>query len=324
MSSFDAGEAGDIAGDEEAFAEAVRLQEQEEARQDREATQQANERIGDKMTRRDKDKRTRMIFHNSNGFNISGGGGGDFLEACQAVHEAGAEYYGAQEHNLDTNQPAVEGALRKTTSKTWGEAKLVTGTTSQRSANQYKPGGTLAVTAGHLVGRIVSSSSDYMGRWTRTVLSGRQGTIVVVYNTYAVGKRNPNECGETTVVRQQQSILIHEGRPDTDPCTNHMLDLRRCLREDHQEGFKIILGGNFNTTINSEEMETLTREAGLVDAIGAFHDTTGEASHQRGRTIINYVLISSSIVHTVQHSGYHAFDEHMRGDHRAMFVLPSF
>jgi len=66
MSSFDAGDAGDIAGDEDDLVEAVRQQEQEEARLDREATQQAKERIGNKITRRDKDKRTRMIFHNSN------------------------------------------------------------------------------------------------------------------------------------------------------------------------------------------------------------------------------------------------------------------
>jgi len=43
MSSFDARDAGDIAGDEEDFAEAVRLQDQEEARLDRDAAQQANE-----------------------------------------------------------------------------------------------------------------------------------------------------------------------------------------------------------------------------------------------------------------------------------------
>jgi len=122
------------------------------------------------------------------------------------------------------------------------------------------------------------------------------------------------------VIWQQQSILIREGRPDTDPRINHMLNLRRCLREDHWEGLKIILGGDFNTSITSEEMEMLMREDGLVDAIGAFHDTTGEAYHQRGSTIIYFVLISSSIVHTVQHCGYHVFNEYMSGDHRAWFV----
>jgi len=62
------------------------------------------------------------------------------------------------------------------------------------------------------------------------------------------------------------------------------------------------------------------RDGGLVDAVGSYHDTTGQASYHRGTKIIDYILVSTDIRHAILRCGYHAFDEYLGGDHRAMFV----
>jgi len=303
------------------FEEALRMQELEDERLARQASLRANEKIGDEMSNARNEARTRMVFHNTNGYNIKGGQGGQFREACQSVYEMGAEFFGVQEHNLDTNQATVAGILRQVTRTTWDKSKLEFGTSPQRAMHHYKPGGTLSVVSGRLVGRIISSESDYLGRWTRTLMAGQQGRVLVVYNTYVVGKRNPEDLGEQTVARQLQSVYAREGRERFDPRTNHLTDLCRQLRDDRREGYSIILGGDFNTSLDADDAcESLLRDGDLVDAIGSYHDTTGQASYHRGSKIIDYILVSADIRHAILRCGYHAFDEYLGGDHRAMFL----
>jgi len=105
---------GWIAGEDE-FEEPLRLQELEDARNSRRTELRQNEKIGDTMSGDRNVRRTRLVFHNANGYNLKGGQGGKFREACQSVSEMGADYFGVQEHNLDANKPTVKVILLKTT-----------------------------------------------------------------------------------------------------------------------------------------------------------------------------------------------------------------
>jgi len=58
------------------FEEALRMQELEDERLARQASLRANEKIGDEMSNARTEARTRMVFHNTNGYNIQGGRGG--------------------------------------------------------------------------------------------------------------------------------------------------------------------------------------------------------------------------------------------------------
>jgi hypothetical protein len=100
------------------------------------------------------------------------------------------------------------------------------------------------------VGQVLESSHDYLGRWTRTVFSGKDGKRIAVYNSYQVGKANPSTQGEKTIINQLYSIFIQEGRSNTNPRYNHYADLSSAVKADVDLGFAIILGGDFNEDIS--------------------------------------------------------------------------
>jgi len=278
-----------------------------------------NDWIGDEMKMEKNRKRTRMIFHNCNGIKLRTRTG--FGDTCIAVKQMETEMYHVQEHNLDTTQQKIIQQLTKTAKQAMGQVKMEAGSSSKKAKNNYKPGGTMTITEGRLLGRVIASESDYLGRWEKTTLSGKQGKIITVYNTYIVGKRDHNELGEMTVARQMDATYMMEGRVNENPRSAHISDLTIAMDEDKKKGHNIILGGDFNESMNNESIvNEIMATYDLIDPIGAFHDTTGGNSYNRGSKIIDYVLISRSLLTAVSRCGYMPYNEILEGDHRAAYV----
>jgi hypothetical protein len=167
----------------------------------------ANLPIGDIMSL-DKPKHTaRFLFNNKNGFHLYDRHGGDLMEDCASIAHLGIDYAGFEEPNLDTTKSRVKLKIAAAAARTvFDHYKLEFGSSPHQHQNEYKPGGTLTVVAGWLVGRVVDSSHDYLGRWTRTILTGKGGKRIAVYNCYQVGNKSPSSCGELTVINQLYSI----------------------------------------------------------------------------------------------------------------------
>ena len=151
--------------------------------------------------------------------------------------------------------------------------------------------------AGRMVGRVVDSSHDYLGRWTRTILTGKGGKQIAVYNCYQVGNKNPSSCGKLTVINQLYSIYVQEGRQNTNPRYNHYNDMTEAITSDVSKGYSIILGEDFNQTImdGSVGMSQLVQDCKLVDPIYYHHGIDNFNTCSRGSTVIDYIFVSKDI-----------------------------
>jgi len=119
-----------------------------------------NDWIGDEMKMTKNRKRTRMIFHNCNGIKLRTRSG--FGDTCAMVKQTETEMYHVQEHNLDTTQQKIKQQLTKTAKQAMGQIKMEAGSSTKKVRNNYKPGGTMMLTSGHLLVRVIANESNYL------------------------------------------------------------------------------------------------------------------------------------------------------------------
>ena len=113
-------------------------------------------------------------------------------------------------------------------------------------------GGTAVWAIGRTRGYISKQKQDTkgMGRWSRTDYEGRNGRRTAIYSVYI-----PNYAtGEMTVCQQQIRALLEEG-DTTEPRETLKRDLKSDIQDAKAEGKEIILGGDFNYTIQEGGLE---------------------------------------------------------------------
>ena len=249
--------------------------------------------------------------------------GGKFGEFCQVMDETQSDIGCVQEHNLDTMQYQVRQQLSSTTQKRWQWQWLSTGSTPLTFASQYKPGGTLILSANSITSRVIDSGSDKWGRWTYQSFQGKNQIIVTVISAYQVVDSASGLQGQITASAQQQVLLIETNDSLTQPRYAFRRDLRRSLQEFQDKGHDIILVGDFNEKLGDdvEGMSNIALECNLVDIMANSHPALPEpATYARGRTRLDYILTSARVATTVRHCGYEAFHHRVHTDHRAYYV----
>ena len=96
---------------------------------------------------------TRLYFINLNGINLEKEST-KFRDLCEDLRKADIQLFAASEHNLDTNKFAVRKKLQDTARRSFSHYSLESATSSIPAAKFYKPGGTLLLAQGDIVGRI--------------------------------------------------------------------------------------------------------------------------------------------------------------------------
>ena len=136
------------------------------------------------------------------------------------------------------------------------------------TTQRYLPGGTAIMMVGNTIGRIEpkGSGGDYMGRWSYIHLRRKHATPVTIITAYQVN-RNPTNATGTTAWHQQRLILDNEGKYDEHPQTAFINDLSHFISELQQQQHDIIIGGDFNDTIQRHHsgLLKLIMSTGLVD-----------------------------------------------------------
>ena len=150
------------------------------------------------------------------------------------MHEIQADSWGIAELNLDTQRSNVKEILHRTTRRQYDFAKMTFGSSSIPSRrHDYKPGGTLLASQGHITSRILHQDSDYMGRWSYQVLNCRQSKTITLISAYQVcnqgiasgDNRDNRRIASYTTTAQQTSMLRQEDE--------HALQEKRSLRIYH-------------------------------------------------------------------------------------------
>ncbi len=96
---------------------------------------------------------TRLYFININGINLDKQAV-QFRDLCTKMKKAEIHIMAIAEHNLDTEKFAVRQLLEKNAQRTFPHHVLQTSTSSIPANKFYKPGGTMLLAQGDVVGRI--------------------------------------------------------------------------------------------------------------------------------------------------------------------------
>ena len=176
------------------------------------------------------------------------------------------------------------------------------------TVNQY--GGTMTLARDDISHRAITSGYDKsgMGRWSFIRFRGKRKNVTRVITCYC-----PNRSinGPNTVYSQQLQSL------NRDPINAFWDDLEGEIREYQEAGEQIVLLGDWNTDANDKKFIKWKSRLGLIDPIQKRHGKKGPGTFNRGKRVIDSILISSMLKATG--CGYLSFGE-LPGDHRGLWI----
>lgn len=281
-----------------------------------------NEVFGDAMQLPISENTTRLYFINLNGLNLQNQSV-KFRELCEELHQSDVHLFAAAEHNLDTNKFAVRKSLQDTARKTFKHHCIQTATSSTVAEKFYKPGGTMIMAQGDVVGRIKDRGSDPLGRWSWIKMVGKNHRIVTLISAYQVCAKPTNRTG-TTAYHQQESILRQRGikKAKAKPRKYFQRDLNEFIRICKTHNESIILVGDFNEPMTERSsMARIAMTHGLVDILFQRNSHLSPPStYARGTSCLDYALVSPDLVDAVQYCGYEPFQMRVQSDHRGLFI----
>ena len=171
---------------------------------------------------------TRLYSINVNGISLDRQGG-TVEDSCRSIKGIQADIFCAQEHNLDTSQFKIRSSIFDTARQHWERHRITMGTTAITVETSYKPGGTLIMTVGSLMGRVVKQSRDKWGRWVIQEFTGRGDRRVVIFSVYQPIDKSSQQ-GKITVAAQQTSLLCLAQDTVKNPRTAFRRNLLAALR----------------------------------------------------------------------------------------------
>lgn len=187
----------------------------------------------------------------------------------------------------------------------------------------YKPGGCLALAIGSVKGRLLNKGSDNFGRWVHMRLRRQGGPLLTIICTYQVIDKEPSQCGPTTYAQQLHSGYIRDNRTNPEKLRRHHCDdLINFVNKCQAAGEKIIVAGDFNEVLGLDTtgLTKLCAECKLVDPILQKHFPSSFATHNRGSTVIDYVLVDPDLVPVITSCRYQPFNAHIISNHRGLFL----
>jgi hypothetical protein len=280
----------------------------------------SNDIFGDAMNTPISPNRTRLYFINLNGINLTKGAV-KFRDLCSEIKQADIDILAASEHNLDTNKFVVRQLLQQMATQSFDHHTIQTATSSIPADKFYKPGGTMLLAQGNVVGRIKERGSDPLGRWSWIKLIGRNKRLITVISAYQVCIR-PTHATGTTAYHQQESLLRQKGITKPKPRKYFHRDLNDFVKTSKNRQELIILVGDFNEPMNERSsMARIASTHQLVDVLYQRNSHLPEPNtYARGSTRIDYALISPELTEAVTECGYEPFHKRIKSDHRGFFI----
>ena len=130
-----------------------------------------------------------------------------------------------------------------------------------------------------------------------------------------------SQIGKISVEAQHTSLLLQERNPPSNLRAAFQRALLKCIKQYQQEGFDLLITGDFNKVLGSEGngMSRIVSETGLLDLMAAHHSEPPPATYARGHKRLDYALASPRVLLALQSAGYEAFGNRIASDHRGCF-----
>ena len=186
--------------------------------------------------------------------------------------------------------------------------------------SNYQPGGVASGFDGIMRTRFLREGRDPIGRWSWQEF-GQNRMITRVYTFYRVNIESEYISGHSTAWYQQKIILEEKGN-FKNPRSQAIHDLIAELRPIIQSGQNILLFGDFNEHLTSNEgtAEKL-REMGLFNVMEERMNTTDlPRTHSRGSQAIDHAWSTKYILDNIKYAGFAPFSHLYDSDHRGIFI----
>ena len=265
-------------------------------------------------------KTIRILSQNLNGISSFH----DFIEweyILNNMHGKQTDIAGFTEVNLDLNKPKVKMELLERAKKMDQNIKIATSSSKYKNNNEmFKMGGTLTITRGNWSGRITKSGNDKLGRWSYMILTGKNGKKLKVITMYRVCKDNGHAGNCTIRIQQEADILEQEGKL-IDPRERILVDLEREISNDHDQGYQIILMGDFNENVTkSKRIQSFLDATNMKNVLERKHGKEQPTTYDRGKLPIDMIAISESLPdESIVACGMLPFYDGNFSDHRALY-----
>ena len=266
---------------------------------------------------------TRILFKNPDGIAL-GHELEMMLEECMNMDVDQVVF---PETKLDTSEHWVHNKIHDHCRRIVGQGRyrLVTAASPIKFHTPYKPGGVMAVTIGHLSGRVVEMGTDEMGRWVYIRYSCSGEKKVTLIGVYQPCDQNVKTVGPTTATAQQYSLLKQHNKYQPQKVRHHYsMDLVAFVKECQNNEELVCVGGDFNETLGDEDngLTRLMNQCGLVDVHYETHgiDTHTFNTHKRGSRCIDYALMDPALMDSIEACGYMPFKYRIQSDHRGVYL----
>ena len=264
----------------------------------------------------------RVLSHNVNGLSKSDGHA-DVRNFAEAIAEKAVSVFGIQEPNRNFESTEMltsfHGIIRSVSTHHHGtvsSAKL-------QLPGDYQPGGTAVSVRNQWATRFLGKGSDKFGRWSWLTLARRGTTKTSFISGYRVcDGANEAEITSRTFRAQQEWMYADSGIQNIDLRTQFVSDMVTLIKSFQAEGNDVVLmmdaneASRLNTGVDKLRMECELSDAHMLPR------TTSPlpATYHRGRSKIDYVLVSKRLVPSIKVASILALHNGYLSDHRALVV----
>ena len=266
---------------------------------------------------------TRIMFHNVNGLTTTGIKGMDNFAHEQELLQV--DIQGFSEHCLDTEKFQVQHSLHHTLHRHYpGRHTLQIQSSAETAVNQYKPGGTGILALGKVTGRQEPNGKggDPLGRWSYLHLRRQGLPPVTIISAYQVCSRPTNLIGNTAYHQQIRALSAQE-RHDIHPRQAFIQDLSSFVHRLHTQGHAVILGGDFNESLEDKDsgiLKLITTNNLTDPFLYRFPQKSEFGTHVLGKRRIDAVFVTQTLLSSVSRIGYTPFQYSTPSDHRSVMI----
>jgi hypothetical protein len=259
------------------------------------------------------DKTFRLAFQNVNSL-----GSSNYSHSIQEFAETQLrlqiDLAGLTEHCLNVSQPKVLNTIQKSLNRHHrGQYAIQMNSADLTTTSPYLPGGTASLLLGDHLTRIDASGrgGDPLGRWSYFTLRRKQLPPLTIYTVYKVNKLPTNSVG-ITAWHQQRLRLDEQNRQNKHPRDAFTTDLIKAVLQHQAQRHQIIVGGDFNVTLNTprSQLLRLANILQLIDPWTIFYPQYEDFNtYQRGSARIDSLLISHDLlVDSIRKIGYSPYN----------------
>jgi hypothetical protein len=268
-------------------------------------------------------KHCRIVFNNVQGL-VTANNGIEISEIGKEVMANEVTILGMSETNRNWRNTRFANDVKRRFRDFWKMTCIAMSSSTEHGGRIYQPGGTMTVVGEPWACRAKAAKPESnMGRWNEIMITGRKGKSVMLITAYRVCKNSAATAGPTTAFAQQWHILRRAREKVPDPRKRFIIDLEKRVSKaiGEKQGVIVMLDANESLQHFNNDFTKWVRNSGLIDIHVHRHGTEDEpATYTRGKTRIDYILISPDLVEFVSAAGILPFKTFTKSDHRALFM----